>query len=141
MCSGCAALPYKKSISVHPAHGNPRTGPFEIHAGFLKAHCGACVCRVPRIALCQNNPCVRKIFRPQFWGRKWVRQFYGHLEFLLSFCRKTSMSIKFLRCKEGVFWAFGENWHTIQAQIRFFELLYMGKVGSICLFGVFSPVV
>ena len=29
-------------------------------------------------------------------GQKWLRQFYGRLEFLPSFCRKTSMSIKFL---------------------------------------------
>ena len=33
---------------------------------------------------------------PQIWGRKWLRQFFGRLEFLRSFCRKTSMSIKFL---------------------------------------------
>ena len=26
MCSGCPQLPYKKSVSVHPVHGNPRTG-------------------------------------------------------------------------------------------------------------------
>ena len=28
----------------------------------------------------QKNPRVRKNFCPQFWGRKWLRQFYGHLE-------------------------------------------------------------
>ena len=28
----------------------------------------------------QKNPRVCKIFRPQFWGRKWLRQFYGRLE-------------------------------------------------------------
>ena len=28
----------------------------------------------------QKNPRVRKIFCPQFWGRKWLRQFYGRLE-------------------------------------------------------------
>ena len=39
---------------------------------------------------CPYNVCQ------QFWGRKWVRQFYGRLEFLLSFGRKTSMSLKFL---------------------------------------------
>ena len=42
-------------------------------------------------------------FCPQFWGRKWVRQFYGRLEFLLSFCRKISMSIKFLVLGGGHF--------------------------------------
>ena len=36
------------------------------------------------------------MFCPQFWGRKWLHQFYGHLEKMPSFCRKTSMSIKFL---------------------------------------------
>ena len=25
----------------------------------------------------QKNPRIRKMFCPQFWGRKWVRQFYG----------------------------------------------------------------
>ena len=28
----------------------------------------------------QKNPRVRKMFCPQFWGRKWLRQFYGRLE-------------------------------------------------------------
>ena len=38
----------------------------------------------------QKNPRVRKIQCPQFWGRKWLRQFFfGHLEKKLSFCRKT----------------------------------------------------
>ena len=44
----------------------------------------------------QKNPRVRKNFCPQFWGWKWLRQFYGRLEKLRSFCRKTSMRIKFL---------------------------------------------
>ena len=26
MCSGWPKFPYKKSVSVHPVHGNPRTG-------------------------------------------------------------------------------------------------------------------
>ena len=30
-----------------------------------------------------------KTFGPQFWGRKWLRQFYGHLEKCVSFRRKT----------------------------------------------------
>ena len=29
-----------------------------------------------------------KFVCPQFWGQKWVRQFYGHLEKMRSFCRK-----------------------------------------------------
>ena len=37
-----------------------------------------------------------KNFCPQFWGRKWLPQFCGHLEKLRSFCRNTSMPIKFL---------------------------------------------
>ena len=52
--------------------------------------------------LSQKNPRVRKNSCPQFWGRKWLRQFYGRLEFLRSLCRKTSMSIKFL-----FFWGWG----------------------------------
>ena len=28
----------------------------------------------------QKSPRDRKIFCPQFWGRKWLRQFYGRLE-------------------------------------------------------------
>ena len=28
----------------------------------------------------QKNPRVREIFCPQFWGRKWLHQFYGCLE-------------------------------------------------------------
>ena len=38
---------------------------------------------------------------PQFCGRKWLRQFYGRLECLCSFCRRTSMSIKFLVSRGG----------------------------------------
>ena len=47
------------------------------------------------------------MFCPQFWGRKWLRQFYGRLKKLRSFCRKTSMPIKFLVLGEGIldfFW-------------------------------------
>ena len=33
-----------------------------------------------KIAINQKNPRVRKFFCPQFWGRKWLRQFYGRLE-------------------------------------------------------------
>ena len=50
----------------------------------------------PKWRLGQKNPRVRKIVCPQFWDRKWLRQFYGRLEFLHSFCRKTSMPIKYL---------------------------------------------
>ena len=37
-----------------------------------------------------------EVFRPQFWGRKWLRQLYRRLAFLGSFCWKTPMPIKFL---------------------------------------------
>ena len=37
-----------------------------------------------------------KFVCPQFWGRKWRRQFYGRLEKLRSFCRKTSTPVKYL---------------------------------------------
>ena len=36
-----------------------------------------------------------KMFCPRFWGRKWLRQFYGHLEKCVLSAGK-SMSIKFL---------------------------------------------
>ena len=35
-------------------------------------------------------------FHWQFWGRKWVRQFYGRPEKMRSLCGKKTMSIKFL---------------------------------------------
>ena len=42
----------------------------------------------------QKNPRVRKNFCLQFWGRKWVRQFYGHLEKCVLSAGET-MSVKF----------------------------------------------
>ena len=50
------------------------------------------------------------IFRPQFWGRKWSRQFYGRLGFFGSFCWKTPMPTKF--------WAFLEG--GVEVPIEFF---------------------
>ena len=44
----------------------------------------------------QKNPRVRNIFCPQFWGRKWLRQFYGRLENFWFFLQEKPMSIKFL---------------------------------------------
>ena len=44
---------------------------------------------------------------PQFWGRKWLRRLYGRPEFLCFFCRKTSMSIKFLVLGGGWVWGGG----------------------------------
>ena len=47
------------------------------------------------------------MFCPQFWGRKWLRQFYGRLEFLRSFCRKNPAH-KIPRFGEGGgFWVLG----------------------------------
>ena len=37
----------------------------------------------------------------QFWGRKWLRQFYGRLEKMRSFCRKTHVH-KFPRFRGGL---------------------------------------
>ena len=45
---------------------------------------------------CSEKSSCPKIFRPQFWGRKWLRQFYGRLAIFGSFCWKTPMPIKFL---------------------------------------------
>ena len=36
MCSECPQLPYKKSVSVHPVHGNPRTGLLKTTQGSYK---------------------------------------------------------------------------------------------------------
>ena len=55
------------------------------------------------LAWYQKNPRVHHFLCPQFWGRKWLRRFYGHLEKLRSFCRKTAMPIKFLVLGGGVF--------------------------------------
>ena len=79
----------------------------------------------------------------KFWGRKWVRLFYGRLEFLLSFCRKTSMSIKFLVLGGGilVFWGGGglyacnrynvANWRSRRETVHFFG----SKMGHFRRFG------
>ena len=54
----------------------------------------------------QKNPFrVRKIICPQFWGRKWVRQFYGRPEKMRSFCRKSHVH-KIPRFRGGGFWVF-----------------------------------
>ena len=50
----------------------------------------------PEMAVSQRKSLMPLIFRPQFWGRKWLRQFYGRLAFFGSFCRNTPMPIKFL---------------------------------------------
>ena len=41
----------------------------------------------------------------QFWGRKWLRQFYGRLEKVRSFC--SSIPIRSLVLRGGVFWVLG----------------------------------
>ena len=43
---------------------------------FVRMFVGLCI---PN-PFCHKNPCVRKIVCPQFWGRKWLRQFCGRLE-------------------------------------------------------------
>ena len=53
----------------------------------------------------QKNPRVRKIWCPQFWGRKWLRQFYGHLENAF-FLQEKPMSIKFLILGGGGYFGF-----------------------------------
>ena len=54
----------------------------------------------------QKNPRVRTFFCLQFWGWQWLHQSYGHLEKLRSFCRKTSMPIKYLVLGGGGYLAF-----------------------------------
>ena len=41
------------------------------------------------LAFLFKKPHVHDLFRPQFWGRKWLHQFYGRLAFFGSFCWKT----------------------------------------------------
>ena len=57
------------------------------------------------IDITQNNPRVRKILCPQFWGRKWLREFYGRPENAF-FLQEKAMSIKFL-VLGGVYFGFG----------------------------------
>ena len=63
----------------------------------------------PRVILApknhQKNPRVRKIFCPHFWGRKWLRQFYGRLEKCVLSAGKT-MPIKFLVLGGGGYFGF-----------------------------------
>ena len=55
----------------------------------------------------QKNPRVQKNSCPRFWGRKWLRQFYGHLEKCV-LCAGKPMSIKFrVLGVGGVFWVWG----------------------------------
>ena len=57
----------------------------------------------------QKNPRVLKIRCPQFWGRKWLCQFYGRLEKMRSICRKTYVH-KIPRFRGGgVFWVLGRG--------------------------------
>ena len=52
-----------------------------------------------------ENPRVRKSFCPQFWGRKWLHQFYGRLEKCVLSEGKNPMSIKFrVLGRGGAFW-------------------------------------
>ena len=44
---------------------------------------------------------MRNFFCPQFWGRKWLRQFDGRLEQLRCFCRKTLHTHKIPRFGGG----------------------------------------
>ena len=55
----------------------------------------------------KNLMSVKRFARnSDFWGQKWLCQFYGRLEKLRSFCRKKpSMPIKFL-VLGGAFWVF-----------------------------------
>ena len=84
----------------------------------------------------QKNPRVRKNSCPQFWGRRWLRQFYGHLEKTPSFCRKTYV-YKIPRFGGGVFWVWGGGGSA--------DFIFMGariflkfKVSRECLRSVWS---
>ena len=77
-------------------------------------------------------------FRPQFWGPKWLRQFYGRLAFLGSFCWKTPMTIKFL-----LLGGFGVSWKGgVEVPILFLwawgfsdscgELMHFCRVRNYC---------
>ena len=54
----------------------------------------------------QKKPRVRKMFCPQFWGRKWLCQFYGRLEKCVHSAGKNHAH-KIPRFRGGgVFWVF-----------------------------------
>ena len=57
-------------------------------------------------SLYQKNPRVRKNSCPQFWGWKWVRQFYGRLEECVLSAGKPHVH-KLPRFRGGVFWVWG----------------------------------
>ena len=61
-------------------------------------------------ACVQKNPRVRKMFCPEFWGWKWLRQVYGRLEKLRSFCRNTDMPKKSSFWGGGVILGFWGGW-------------------------------
>ena len=73
----------------------------------LSYHFGQCLRFCAPLAGTQN-PRVRHFFRPQFWGLKWLRQFYGRLAFFGSFCWITPMAIVF-RVLGGGCWGFLEG--------------------------------
>ena len=50
----------------------------------------------------------------KFWGWKWLRQFYGRVEEVHSFCRKTAMPIKFLVLGGGICVKKGCNGETFE---------------------------
>ena len=58
------------------------------------------------VAIYQQKPRVRKIVCPQFWGQKWLRQFYGGLEKMRPFCRKNHVH-KIPRFRGGGYFGFG----------------------------------
>ena len=88
------------------------------------------ICVATGMTIPQRNPCVRKIFCPQFWGREWLRQFYGRLEKCVLSAGKPHAH-KIPRLTEGggyfgfFFWGGGEVWAR--------------EIGTICPLGAFFP--
>ena len=70
----------------------------------------------------QKNPRVRKIFCPQFWGGKCVRQYYGRLEKCVLSAGKTHVH-KIPRFRGGVFWVLGGGgWFYFHGRADFSEI-------------------
>ena len=63
------------------------------------------------IALYQKRPRVHKIVCPRFWGRKWLRQFYGRLGFFcaLSAGKPPCPQIPSFFGGRGLFWVFARG--------------------------------
>ena len=73
----------------------------------------------PQTALLMGKSLMSVIFRPQFWGRKWLCQVYGRLGLFWFFLQKKTMFIKFLVLGGGGVWGFWKGGLEVQGPILF----------------------